>query len=126
MKQLVEAKEKGGQEQRGELGWILTGERREACIGRAAADEVRDDPEPGGRCRRGRVNPQDRTYRRRIMDDDVGNKEAEARSITWRRYATHDAKEQPTVPLDHAIATLEKLRVGRMMDNFEDEGLPIS
>ncbi len=56
----------------------------------------------------------------------VGAKEAEARSITWRRYATHDAKDQPTVPIDQAIAALEKLRAGRLMDNFGDVGLPVN
>jgi threonyl-tRNA synthetase len=51
----------------------------------------------------------------------LGNKEAENRTITWRRYCV---KEQTTVALDDALAALQKLRAARMMDNFEDVGLP--
>jgi threonyl-tRNA synthetase len=52
----------------------------------------------------------------------LGGKEAENRTITWRRYSS---KDQVTVPLDQAIAALQKLRAGRMMDNFEDVALPL-
>jgi threonyl-tRNA synthetase len=53
----------------------------------------------------------------------LGNKEMENRTITWRRYC---AKDQVTISLESAIAALQKLRAGRMMDNFEDVPLPIT
>lgn len=52
----------------------------------------------------------------------IGQKEAESNAITWRRYA---AKEQVTVAVDQATGALEKLRAGRMMDNFGDVALPL-
>lgn len=51
----------------------------------------------------------------------LGGKEMEERQITWRRYCV---KEQESVSLDAAYGVLEKLRAGRMMDNFEDVALP--
>ena len=48
----------------------------------------------------------------------IGNKEAEAGNVTWRRYAEKDAKAQETVSLVDALARLEKLRADRAMDNF--------
>jgi threonyl-tRNA synthetase len=52
----------------------------------------------------------------------IGEKEMEARNITWRRYC---AKQQQTVGFDAAHEALKKLRAGRMMDNFEDVELPL-
>ncbi len=52
----------------------------------------------------------------------LGEREMADRTVTWRRYCT---KEQATVPLEEAIAALETMRAGRMMDNFEDVGLPL-
>jgi threonyl-tRNA synthetase len=51
----------------------------------------------------------------------LGAKEAESRNITWRRYCV---KEQATLPLDTAIATILHLRDTRLMDNFPDTPLP--
>jgi len=53
----------------------------------------------------------------------LGEKEKEARNITWRRYCS---KIQQTVPLEHAVHGLERMRKERMMDNFEDVALLIS
>lgn len=47
----------------------------------------------------------------------IGNKEAEAGNVTWRRYAEKDAKAQETVSAGEAMARLEKLRAERTMDN---------
>ena len=51
----------------------------------------------------------------------IGGDEAEARSITWRRYAV---KDQPTLPLDNAIDALLAMRDQRLMDNFADVDIP--
>jgi threonyl-tRNA synthetase len=51
----------------------------------------------------------------------IGGDEAEARSITWRRYAV---KDQPTLPLDTAIDALLTMRDQRLMDNFADVDIP--
>ncbi len=48
----------------------------------------------------------------------IGNKEAEAGNVTWRRYAEKDAKAQETVSLADAVARLERFRAERTMDNF--------
>ncbi|GMU50889.1 MAG: threonine--tRNA ligase [Candidatus Xenobia bacterium] len=47
----------------------------------------------------------------------VGEREQEATEVTWRRYAV---KEQRTVPLKEFLATLERMRSLRLMDNFPD------
>lgn len=52
----------------------------------------------------------------------IGEKESDARTVTWRRYA---AKEQITVSADKAIDALKTLRAQRSMDNFEDVALPL-
>ncbi len=53
----------------------------------------------------------------------LGDKEVQARTITWRRYCV---KEQHTLPLDQAYATLKTLRADRLMDNFDDVDLPLA
>ncbi|MFP6597320.1 MAG: threonine--tRNA ligase [Candidatus Hydrogenedentota bacterium] len=53
----------------------------------------------------------------------LGGKEMEERNITWRRYSV---KEQTTVSLDAALGALEVMRKERLMDNFEDVGLPLA
>ena len=55
--------------------------------------------------------------------DLLGGKEMEERNITWRRYSV---KEQTTVSLDAALGALEVMRKERLMDNFEDVGLPLA
>ncbi len=52
----------------------------------------------------------------------LGKKEAEESSVTWRRYCI---KEQKTTPFDVAHVALQKMRLERAMDNFEDVGLPL-
>jgi len=52
----------------------------------------------------------------------LGAKEAENRSITWRRYCE---KQQQTVPFDAAAEALRALRAGRIMDNFQEVPLPL-
>ena len=76
VKEFVEAEEESGQQERGKLGWVLAGDRGEARIGCTSAPEVRGDPDRGRRCRRDGINPQDPPDRGRIVDHDVGNKEA--------------------------------------------------
>jgi threonyl-tRNA synthetase len=53
----------------------------------------------------------------------LGDKEQENRNITWRRYCV---KQQSTVSLDSAFGALESMRAERLMDNFEDVGLPLT
>jgi hypothetical protein len=45
----------------------------------------------------------------------------ESGSITWRRYGH---KEQRTLAVAEATASLRALRAGRVMDNFADVTLP--
>ncbi len=52
----------------------------------------------------------------------VGGDEAEARTVTWRRYCE---KEQVTLPIDQALATLKALCDQRLMDNSPDVALPV-
>jgi threonyl-tRNA synthetase len=52
----------------------------------------------------------------------IGEKEVEARNVTWRRYCV---KEQTTVGADQAIDALIALREARAMDNFDDVDLPL-
>ena len=52
----------------------------------------------------------------------MGGDEAEAQSVTWRRYCV---KEQLAVPLDKAIDAICSMREQRMMDNFSDVNIPI-
>lgn len=52
----------------------------------------------------------------------IGSREAEEKTITWRRYA---AKDQITVAADKAIATVQFMHLNRTMDNFGDVNLPI-
>ena len=53
----------------------------------------------------------------------IGEKEMEARNVTWRRYCV---KQQQTVAFDAAFDALKKMRAERMMDNFEDVELPLA
>lgn len=53
----------------------------------------------------------------------LGEKEKADATLTWRRYAV---KEQQTLAADAAIQILNKMRIGRMMDNFSDVALPTS
>lgn len=53
----------------------------------------------------------------------IGGKEAENRSVTWRRYCL---KEQITVPFEKALECLQSMRRDRVMDNFPDVPLPIA
>ena len=53
----------------------------------------------------------------------LGGKEMENRTVTWRRYCV---KEQSAVSLDSALGALEVMRRERLMDNFEDVGLPLT
>lgn len=52
----------------------------------------------------------------------LGGKEMEEKTVTWRRYCT---KLQQTVPLNHALHALERMRKERMMDNFDDVAIPL-
>ncbi len=47
----------------------------------------------------------------------LGEREQEATEVTWRRYAV---KEQKSIPLEEFLATLERMRSQRLMDNFAD------
>lgn len=47
----------------------------------------------------------------------IGNKEAEEKTITLRRYCT---KEQVTMPLETFVDRMKKLNAERIMDNFAD------
>lgn len=53
----------------------------------------------------------------------IGNKEAEERQITWRRYA---AEAQHTIDFGQALETLKRMRSQRTMDNFSDVELPLA
>ncbi len=53
----------------------------------------------------------------------LGGKEAENRTVTWRRYCV---KEQAAVGLDEAVKALRALQTQRLMDNHPDVGLPIA
>jgi len=52
----------------------------------------------------------------------VGAKEAEGKSVTWRRYAV---EKQVQVPFEKALSALNALRGQRIMDNFADVELPL-
>jgi threonyl-tRNA synthetase len=52
----------------------------------------------------------------------IGEKEVEARSVTWRRYAV---KDQVSVDADKAIDAVAAMKVARTMDNFDDVALPL-
>lgn len=47
----------------------------------------------------------------------LGEREQEATEVTWRRYCV---KEQKSLPLAEFLATLERMRSERLMDNFPD------
>jgi threonyl-tRNA synthetase len=51
----------------------------------------------------------------------IGEKELEARSITWRRYCT---KEQIQMDAARAVDALRILHDQRLMDNFDDVAIP--
>ncbi|MBI3929560.1 MAG: threonine--tRNA ligase [Armatimonadetes bacterium] len=51
----------------------------------------------------------------------VGEKEQQARAVTWRRYCV---QQQSTLAFSRFWAILEQLRSGRVMDNFPDIPLP--
>ncbi len=53
----------------------------------------------------------------------IGGKEAEQRTITWRRYVS---KDQAMVALDRALAALASLRQNRVLDNRADVVLPLA
>ena len=52
----------------------------------------------------------------------IGAREAENRTVTWRRYCV---KEQVTVSFDSAFEALRRMRLARTMDNFPDVALPL-
>lgn len=52
----------------------------------------------------------------------IGSREAEEKTITWRRYSS---KEQVTAPADKAIDAVVNMYNTRLMDNFGDVPLPL-
>jgi threonyl-tRNA synthetase len=52
----------------------------------------------------------------------LGEKEQSSQSVTWRRYCT---KVQKTVSFEAFLASLNESRSKRLMDNFEDESIPV-
>ena len=48
----------------------------------------------------------------------IGQREVAAESVTWRRHAAQT--DQRVVPVAGLLATLERLRADRVMDNFPD------
>jgi len=53
----------------------------------------------------------------------VGANEVADKQVTWRRYAQ---QKQVKVPVDQALAAIQKMVGDRVMDNFEDVELPLA